>query len=168
MVSCSTSCLLTQFQLSRLFVAHSAARAPKNNASTMVRHMHLTKTPHIYAFLTVASLCYKDTPWLGMYRQSETRAGNHRGHTCTRNISPPTQANNTARGARKQPFNQGTIHAASEDTTHTSNIPHRVPPLRQAQISQRSAHRRRNRYRPNAHTNKSEAPGQLFGARKHV
>ena len=30
-----------------------------------------------------------------------------------------TQANHTARGARKQPPNQGAIHAASEDTTHT-------------------------------------------------
>ena len=48
-----------------------------------------------------------------MNRQSETRAGNHRRHTRTRNASPPTQASNTARGARKQPPNQGTIHAAS-------------------------------------------------------
>ena len=48
-------------------------------------------------------------------------AGNHRRHTRTRNASLPTQANHTARGARKQPPNQGTIHAASEDTTHPSN-----------------------------------------------
>ena len=54
-----------------------------------------------------------------MYRQSETRAGNHQRHARARNASSPTQANNTARGARTQPPNQGTIHAASEDT-HTS------------------------------------------------
>ena len=47
--------------------------------------------------------CYKDTQWLGMYRQSETRSGQHRRHTPTRNASLPTQANNIARGARKQP-----------------------------------------------------------------
>ena len=41
--------------------------------------------------------------------------------TRTRNVSLPTQANHTARGARKQPPNQGAIHAASEDTTHTSH-----------------------------------------------
>ena len=46
---------------------------------------------------------YKETQYSGMYRQSETRAGNHRRHTRTRNASPPTQANHTARGARKQP-----------------------------------------------------------------
>ena len=52
-----------------------------------------------------------------MHRQSETRAGNHRRHTRTRNASLPTQANLTAQGARKQPPNQGAIHAASEVTT---------------------------------------------------
>ena len=57
-----------------------------------------------------------------MHRQSETRAGNHhQRHTRTRNASLPTQANHTARGARKQPPIQGTIHAASEDTTHISS-----------------------------------------------
>ena len=30
-------------------------------------------------------LCYKETLWLGMHRQSETRAGNHRRHTCRYN-----------------------------------------------------------------------------------
>ena len=68
--------------------------------------------------------CYRETQWSGMYRQSETRAGNHRMHTRTRNASSPTQANNTARGAWKQAPNQDTLHAASEDTTHKS---HRVP-----------------------------------------
>ena len=47
-----------------------------------------------------------------MHRQSETRAGNHQRHTRTRNASLPTQANHTVRGARKQPPNQGAIHAA--------------------------------------------------------
>ena len=47
-----------------------------------------------------------------MHRQSKTRAGNHQRHTRTRNVSLPTQANHTARGARKQPPNQGAIHAA--------------------------------------------------------
>ena len=42
-------------------------------------------------------------------------------HTRTRNASLPTQANHTARGARKHPPNQGAIHAASEDSSHTSN-----------------------------------------------
>ena len=69
---------------------------------------------------TSTILCHKETQWLGMYRQSETRAGKHRRHTRTRKASLPTQAKNTARGARKQPPNQGAIHAASEDTTHTS------------------------------------------------
>ena len=52
-----------------------------------------------------------------MHRQSEPRAGNQQRHTRTRNVSLPTQANHTARGARKQPPNRGAIHAASEDTT---------------------------------------------------
>ena len=65
--------------------------------------------------------CYKETQQLGMYRQSETRAGKHRRHTRTRNASLPTQAHHTARGARKQPPNQGAVQAASEDTTHTSH-----------------------------------------------
>ena len=56
-----------------------------------------------------------------MHRQSKTRAGNHRRHTRTRRTSLPAQANHTARGARKQPPNQGAIHAACEDITHTSN-----------------------------------------------
>ena len=66
------------------------------------------------------SVCYTETQLLGMYRQSETRAGKHRRHTRTRNASLPTQANDTARGARKQSPNQGATHAAREDTTHTS------------------------------------------------
>ena len=45
-----------------------------------------------------------------MHRQSGARAGNHQRHTRTRNVSLPTQANHTARGARKQPPNQGAIH----------------------------------------------------------
>ena len=49
-----------------------------------------------------------------MHRRSETRAGNHQRHTRTRHASLPTQAKHTARGARKQPPNQGAIHAASE------------------------------------------------------
>ena len=93
--------------------------------------------------------CYKETQELGMHRQSETRAGNQRRHTRTRNASLPTQANHTARGARKQNPNQGAIHAASEDTTLTS---HHAPPLRQAQISQLGTHRGRNRYQPSSHT----------------
>ena len=56
-----------------------------------------------------------------MHRQSEPRAGNHQRHTRTRNVSLPTQANHTVRGARKQPPNWGATHAASEDTTHTSS-----------------------------------------------
>ena len=58
---------------------------------------------------------------MGMHRQSKTRAGNHQRHARTRKASPPTQANHSTRGARKQPPNQGAIHAASEDTTHTSH-----------------------------------------------
>ena len=88
-----------------------------------------------------------------MHRQSETRAGNHQRHTRTRNGSLPTQANHTARGARKQPPNQGAIHAASEDTTHTSNHiachqcrkrrPARHPPRAQQVPSQRTHNYRR-------------------------
>ena len=83
-----------------------------------------------------------------MHMQTETRAGNHQRHTRTRNASLPTQANNTAHGARKQPPNQGAIHAASEDTTHTSNHtachqcsrrrPARHPPRAQQVPSQRT------------------------------
>ena len=47
-------------------------------------------------------VCYKETRWLGMYRQSESRAANYRRHIRTRNASLPTQANHTARGARKK------------------------------------------------------------------
>ena len=39
-----------------------------------------------------------------------------------RNASLPSQANNTALGARKQPPNQGTIHAASEDATQAGFV----------------------------------------------
>ena len=49
-----------------------------------------------------------------MHRQSEPRAGNHQRHTRTRNVSLPTQANHTVRGARKQPPKWGATHAASE------------------------------------------------------
>ena len=56
--------------------------------------------------------CYKEVQWLGMYRPSETRAGKHRRDTHTRNTRLPTQADHSARGAREQPPNQGTIHAA--------------------------------------------------------
>ena len=64
---------------------------------------------------------YKETHWLGMHRQSETRAGQHRRHTRTRKQTYQRRANNNARGARKQPPNQGTIHAASEQcVTDTS------------------------------------------------
>ena len=76
-----------------------------------------------------------------MHRQSEPRAGNHQRHTRTRNVSLPTQANHTARGARKQPPNRGAIHAASEDTTHTSN--HTA--TRAASADQHGTHRGRNR-----------------------
>ena len=48
---------------------------------------------------------------------------------------------------------------------HTS---HRVPPLRQAQISQHGTNRGRNKYRQSAHTTESKALGQLPGAQKHV
>ena len=51
--------------------------------------------------------CYKATQQLRMHRQSETRAGNDRRHTRTRNASLPTQANHSARGARKQPPQAG-------------------------------------------------------------
>ena len=40
---------------------------------------------------------YKETQWLGMYGQSETRAGKHRRHKRTINVSSPTQANNATR-----------------------------------------------------------------------
>ena len=83
-----------------------------------------------------------------MHRKSETRAGNHRRHTRTRNASLPTQANHTARGARKHPPNQGALHAASENTTHISNHtachqcsrrrPARHPPRAQQVPSQRT------------------------------
>ena len=39
-------------------------------------------------------MCYKETQWLGMYTQSETREGTHRRHTRTRNANLPTQDNN--------------------------------------------------------------------------
>ena len=48
---------------------------------------------------TTASLCNKE---------SEPRAGNHQRHTRTRNVSLPTQANHTVRGARKPPI--GALH----------------------------------------------------------
>ena len=87
-------------------------------------HLLVTRVPSgVPAFVCAATpiSCYKETQQQGTHRESETRAGNHQKHTRTRNISLPTQANHTARGARKQPPKQGATHAASEDTTHTSN-----------------------------------------------
>ena len=52
-------------------------------------------------------------------------------HTRTRNASLPTQAKHTTRGARKQTPNQGAIHAASKDTTHT----HHTTPCALLQLS---------------------------------
>ena len=46
---------------------------------------------------------YKETRWLGMRKQSGTRAGNHERHTRTISTSPPTQANNAARAANGNP-----------------------------------------------------------------
>ena len=59
-----------------------------------------------------------------------TRAGNHQRHTRTRNGSLPTQANHTARGARKQPPSQGAIHAASDThcVVHCANARHEPRP----------------------------------------
>ena len=76
-----------------------------------------------------------------------------------------TSAYHTARGARKQPPNQGAVHAPSEDTTHTSNHP---PATSAASTDQHGTHRGHNRYHPSAHITKSEAPGQLPDARKLV
>ena len=42
-------------------------------------------------------VCYKETRWLGMHKQSGITAGNHRRHTRTISASPATQANNAAR-----------------------------------------------------------------------
>ena len=46
---------------------------------------------HHYAFVTCirhrSSGCYKETQWMSMYRQSKTRAGNHRRRTRSRNAS---------------------------------------------------------------------------------
>ena len=37
--------------------------------------------------LRARSMCYKDTRWLGMHKQTGTRAGNHQRHTHTRRTS---------------------------------------------------------------------------------
>ena len=94
---------------------------------------------------------YKETQWLGVYRQ-ETRAGNYQRHTRTRNVSLPTQANHTARGARKQPPNQGAIHAASQDTTHTSNYTacHKCRPARHPPRAQQVPCQRTHNYKRGA------------------
>ena len=51
-----------------------------------------------------------------------------------KNSSPPTQTNNTARAAKKQPPNQGATHASKNDNTHVShrNLCHQVTRNRQA------------------------------------
>ena len=86
-----------------------------------------------------------------MHRQSETRAGNHRRHTRTRNASLPTQANHTARGARKQPPNQGAIHAfcllVPLQPTGAQSTLQRDATLRKAEAS-----RNKRRKPPKAHT----------------
>ena len=46
---------------------------------------------------------YKETRWLGMHKQSGTRAGNHRRHTRIRNTIPQTQVNNAARAPKSKP-----------------------------------------------------------------
>ena len=80
-----------------------------------------------------------------MHRQSETRAGNHRRHTRTRNASLPTQANHTARGARKQPPNWA-LHMQLAKIPHTHQTT--PPATRAASADQHGTHRGRNRYHP--------------------
>ena len=62
------------------------------------------------------------TQLLRLFVTHQPRAGNHQRHTRARNVSLPTQANHTVRGARKQPPKWGATHAASEDTTHIVGI----------------------------------------------
>ena len=110
---------------------------------------------------------YKETQWLSIHRQSETRAGNHRRHTRTRNASLPTQANHTARGARKQPSPPiRALYMQLAKIPHTHQTTPRATST--AGADQHGTHRGRNRYQLSAHTIKSEAPGQLPGDRKHV
>ena len=112
-------------------------------------------------------LCgYKETQWLGMYRQSETRAtlcnkleletieGTHARETPAHQHRPTTLYE--VQGSKPS------IRALYMQLAKLPHItPHCVPPVRQAQISQHGSHRGRNRYQPNARTTKSEAPGQL-------
>ena len=76
-----------------------------------------------------------------MHRQSETRAGNHQSHTRTRNASLPTQANHTARGARKQPpTHMRTTQLAScvrQALLHGCKAP---KPARHGSLQQRNIH----------------------------
>ena len=54
-----------------------------------------------------------------MYRQSETRAGNHRRYARTRNVSPPTQANNAAGAANSNPTTRSLyMHITRKPHTH--------------------------------------------------
>ena len=109
------------------------------------------------AFLLWSRIAYA-CPYLRLFVICLT-AGKHRRLTRTRNASLPTQASHTPRGARKQPPNQGAIHAASEDTTHTSNHtachrcsrrrPARYPPRAQQVPSQRT-HKLKTRRRGNS------------------
>ena len=109
---------------------------------------------HIYPgiIIHVSCCCYLLSlllRWLGMHRQSETRAGNHRRHTRTRNASLPTQANNAERAANSKPPTR-VLYIHLTRTPHTHHT-HPVPPRQRAQIRQHSTQRAATGTRP-AHT----------------
>ena len=84
-----------------------------------------------------------------MHRQSETRAGNHQRHTRTRNVSLPTQANHTVRGARKQPPNWA-LHMQLAKIPHAHQTT--PPATRAASAGQHGTHRGRNYLLPSSFT----------------
>ena len=116
MLSCSGFGLPMHAQLLRLFATYVCAfggflLAYVRFLTTITslcntRHNHASSRHRLRCDACVVSLSHAClAPWF----------------TRTRNVSLPTQANHTTRGARKQPPNWDATHAASEDTTHTSN-----------------------------------------------
>ena len=74
-----------------VYASDSATESASKNSGGIVASGQIQGTDGQVPSLQIVS--YKVTQWLGMYRQSETRAGQHRRHTHTRHASLPTQAN---------------------------------------------------------------------------
>ena len=105
----------------------------------------------------VVDVCYKETRWLGMHRQSKTDAGNRERHTRISNASPPTQANNTVRATNSNiPTKALYMHLTwTPDTQCTAPCATEAPGTDRPH----GTHHGCNRNPPSAHTTEIVVPG---------